>query len=473
MSKYESQGFWYDVTDPEDKIPGTLTITNDGKARLRLLGGFGEADPIITRPSIPLAHGIAEKELVTVAGLRSVGTSVAAPGLITNTYAVETVIHKHHCLTADDLKFDRISCQMTYLRDWSGITGLGLRMSQKQDGSLLEYSQSYKHPSETSGEFSGISFAIGSGLKTDVDRKSQIRSMEEHHQIRFSSADRLTLQEWSNRAIRPFMRLLSLAVSKSVAVTLLNVMLPDPNDPDNPKRYPHRAFFDGMGYASDESSLLFPTEMVFTLAEVADSLSDMLRKFGSFAEDFKPLASLFDAIAPGVNMTDDTRFFSIVRSLESFHRESVGAHSHDSHKAEELGNFLIGCIPNQTTSDLRELFTSRLQQPLETELRKRLNHLLGTFPAIVSALLPQDIKKKRFIEKTIQTRNCFAHGSAESCKRASTGKDLLYLGFVWSAIGEAVLLEQMGVSKDRVIQLFESKDWFRTIQEFRDQTSFG
>jgi hypothetical protein len=417
---------------------------------------------------VPIVHGIVKKQLITLFDAKLIGSGFAAPGYVTTRYRVSTVLFGKH--VREEVRAKAISCQINVLSSWSELSGLSMTMSQNSAGELIEYSQSYSYPDPIAGTFGNLQYSIETGINANLERKSGTYQIHEYHHLRLVSNDDLTLTNWVEHGLVPWQSFLTLATREVARFTRLFILVPEEDETGQTKNRRYEVHMDQLHWTTTESELLEAQEMLFSRKDLNEYLPEVLNAFARFSERSTSIPSLVEAITSGQDSPIESRFFEAARSLEAYHREHIEEPDYDDSELDRHREGVIAGLSSELPQDFSQWVRDAVNRPFEEPLRARLKTLVDDWRTLLEPLLRTSSKRKSFIHKTLETRNCYVHGSARSCEQAATGADLAYIEAILRLIAEAILLREMSVPPSSISDLFRRKEWFRNIERFKAQT---
>lgn len=455
---------------PNESLVGTLSLSSKGGARLELMGSFVPIEVLNEDANIAVVHGVVKRRQITLFDVKLVGNGIAAPGFLTTVYQVGTVVLGIHLPDPNRLATTTLSCRMNHLGSWTGLSGLSMSMSHDSNDELVEYSQAYSYPEAVRGTYDGIGFSIESVAKSNQDRKSLTYQIREGHRIKFSCKTPLSFSEWVDRALEPWQSFLSLATRKLIQFTHVFIHFPETMPSGVTKLRAYEVYSDKISWT--ESAAEFPTirEQLFSLNDIKLQLPEMIQAYLDHRRNSKSIPALAASVLERPGLSPQTQFFEEARSLEAYHREHLSLSDHDEEFINSYQATAKASIPDDLPEDFIRWASDRLSVPYEEPLRKRLKSMMEDWRSLLDPLLGNSALSQKFQQLTLNIRNCYAHGSAESCEGAATDADLAYISSLLGLIAEAYLLREMTLPMDDINEMLMSKEWFGNMTNFRNRT---
>jgi ApeA N-terminal domain 1 len=143
------EGYWWRPSDPETKLPGTLSFSQSD-SRLELLGAFEDIKPgpLGAGDDEDRIVGIAKtREWVTLDGCLHLGQSLNFPGFSVTTYGPH-MVYVGSAYEADEaIRFDELYVRLSDLDLWALASGFGHEMQWDPSGtSVTKLDVSYTPP---------------------------------------------------------------------------------------------------------------------------------------------------------------------------------------------------------------------------------------------------------------------------------------------------------------------------------------
>jgi nitroreductase len=150
----------------------------------------------------------------------------------------------------------------------------------------------------------------------------------------------------------------------------------------------------------------------------------------------------------------ELKFLSLAQAAESLH-----ARSFDSKvlpKADHRAN--VRAVADAAPAELREWARVRLQDANRKSFRDALAELIAALPAVIADALAN---VAAFAERIRVTRNYLTHWTESLEAEAARGAELFALTRLLRAILEALLLLELGFSKDEVEKLLQRNEDYK------------
>jgi hypothetical protein len=489
----EIQGYWWLPFMPDGKIPGTLHFSQ-ADIKLELLGGFArpfeETRPeeseegeqprevVVSLDSFieyqPRISGVAQNgKPITLERCTGRSLQLGFPQFGSSTYGPHFVLVGAEYAPDEEVAFDEIAIRLSDLDVWASTSGFGQQMIFDDSRTNVERLEMTFTPPDD------VEAKLGEGTTLKISFPwtwSGQRPITTESHIVQTATLRLLFDEPANieqslTYVAQLRNFLSLAVSRPIrmlSVKGLHNPLPDA-EPDRftgtrPRPIDVEILYRLVGLPEPAARELHPTEMLFTLADIAPRLGEILSNWFAKQELLGPVLARYFHLIHTSPSSREHEFESLVRVLETHHRRTHGAAAVTPEHRERLGSILSAVAEVH-----REWLEKKLKYSHEPTLPERLMDVLDRCPS-VTARVVGDSKKKRksFIRKVTSTRNYEVHLDPTGQAAAAQGARLLTLIKQLRPLVEMTLLLELGFSCDEVAALFEREgSRYQEIEHFR------
>ena len=198
----------------------------------------------------------------------------------------------------------------------------------------------------------------------------------------------VTLSEIMSRYVRPLQDLLTIAVGRPQEVTTLRVVPSRnvrPGDPPRGDRDWAEVTFPRWSEGTAIAEATFPSQMLFSLSDIAGSLSASLDAWFRLDDEVHQLRSLVTAPAYRSGMFLDQRFLYAVHAIETYHRRRIGGYERTKEDHARLIREIMSTVPEQHRQWLKAALAfsnelSLLQRlcDIRSKVCERTEHVLST-----------------------------------------------------------------------------------------------
>lgn len=450
---WEEAGFWWLPGTPDDQVAGILRFEPHQQITLSLIGSFGGMEALAsTTARHPVIHGIAKGRTFTVLGAIQVGTHLAIPGFVSETY-LSSVVIESALLEEHALVFDEVELELTHLAAWVTRYGFTAEIERGDGGSLKEYRMRYSPPDEYVAPSTAIGeVKITSGFTAPGMVSHQHTSVETPYlRIRL---DRLrSMDEVFKGVVTPLANLLTLAVDQRNEVTRFSVRSPHQEATVSGVRQSLPVHFIPGLPAPAVASTPRPHDMLLHLTDLDTiGFDSAIRQWLTIATDLEHVCELFFGTRQ-VPLPGELRFLNLVRAAEVYHRRNHNATA----EPEAVHKARLKRLKDTAPEEDRKWLAGALQWSNEISLKACMDDLLGFVGPAIRPALP-----KNFVRMVVDTRNYLTHYGAS--KRGVTDPgDLYQLSEVVALLVQLCLLREIGFTAEQCTELLGRNARFRFI----------
>ncbi|NES65635.1 MAG: hypothetical protein F6K24_10415, partial [Okeania sp. SIO2D1] len=219
MENIEYSGYWWLPSDPDEKIAGTLTYTNDEGIKLQLIGSFLNSYTAGKIPTnIPVILGIVHREIITLCNSINSHSRRSSPGFASQEYTSELALIGRHFTNPDELLFNKARVRYSYLYDWADLP----LINREPDLINLDWNKerelrfTYTAPEDieaktTHGKFSVIYGCSEAGKCGSIDLKQFVSLMIQPN-------EELSLKDFRSKFIHPLNNFLTFATDRTNSI---------------------------------------------------------------------------------------------------------------------------------------------------------------------------------------------------------------------------------------------------------------
>ncbi len=304
MKEILAKGEWWLPETPDEKISGDLTFSQKTGGHLELRGMFAAIADF--GPPIPLIIGAdIEGKVYTLRSSIMIGVTHSM--ISTTAFKPQTIFEGIQAETDNDLAFDAMIADLTYLFDWAGTLGTTYETPSSEISRLT-----YTQPEDIDIEISSasVSIAFSAGFKHRWDESSIKESVTFH--------------------VRPQERLGYDAFIKEFAFYLLNFInfTSGLKNSFESLRFnvlgDHRkivnCYYQQIGLDKVKKDLAGST-MLLNLESTGDRITSILAKWFEFAQSRPAILAYFFRDRAHGSITLEVRLLTLAQALEKYHRD--------------------------------------------------------------------------------------------------------------------------------------------------------
>lgn len=465
MNNFELNGIWWVPQKPEVKIAGTLRYESTEGAVLDLIGTFKNLADLSNVSTPDIVLGFAGGKAVTlykcVESRTNMSMSVGAPVMTLTSYFVSIVFLGYHFHKEEDLAFESISVNYSYLEDWTRITGIKFTLSTDKDQHLIKYDASYSFPDKIVIKPGDFDLTITYSFKDGGDRLKNIEFLQTTY-LEITPRSPMNFNDYHSEFLYHLQNFLSLGVGR--AVYPLEIKGKNSNckiELENGKTVLNDiGVFYRLGKMPDFSKKLHPLDMFFCYSDIASGFEGCLKKWFSKSELLAPVYDLYFATLYNPAMYLQHEFLSLAQSIESYHRRIFGGEYVSKNEYKPILEALKASIPAEIDSGFRESLKYRMQYLHEYSLKKRLEAIVNSCGNILATIIPD---KAEFVEDVYNTRNFLTHYDKSLEGKSKRGDELYKRTKQLKFLIEVCLLREMGVPDDDISKLVSRNQRYQHI----------
>lgn len=455
MTNFELNGIWWLPQKPEVKIAGTLRYEPIEGPALDLIGTFKNLADLGNVSTLDVILGFADGKAITlykcVESRTNMSMTVGAPVMSLTSYYVSVVFLGHHFKKEEDLLFENIAINYSYLEEWTRITGIKFTLSFDQNKHLNKYDISYIPPEKVSVKPGDFDLTITYSFKDGGDRLKKIEFLQTTY-LQITPRSPINFNEYHSQFLYHLQNFLSLGVGR--AVYPLEIKGKNSNCKmeleDGKTVFNDIGIFYRLGKMPDFSKKLHPLDMFFCYADIASGFEGCLRNWFSKSELLTPVYDLYFATLYNPDMYLQHEFLSLTQSIESYHRRIFDGEYVSKGEYKPILEALKAAIPAEVDSGFRESLKYRMQYLHEYSLRKRLESIVDSCGNILNAIIPD---KGTFIEDVYNTRNFLTHYDKDLEDKVKKGDKLYKRTKQLKFLIEICLLKELGLSEENISKL--------------------
>ena len=169
MQAIEYSGMWWLPANPQNRVAGTLTFSNEEGIALELIGALEDFGNFGMREPYALILGLSgDGKKVTLSNCAFTGVKVGMPGFARESYKPSFCLVGAHFNEPDEVRFGRCEVSFSYLPDWVRTSGFTVKKYLGEHKVEVTYSLPPELEAETSKGIISLSFTCntsGDGIE--------------------------------------------------------------------------------------------------------------------------------------------------------------------------------------------------------------------------------------------------------------------------------------------------------------------
>jgi hypothetical protein len=450
MQSIEYSGLWWLPGNPDNRVAGSLSFTDEDGITLQLIGSFGEIDSFQSTKAHPLVLGLSTGgKKITLTDCVATSKKISMPGFFIEGYRASFCFVGGHFQEANELRFRRLVVRYSHLPDWVRMSGFSGNLEEHKVEIVYELPQEVK--AETSKGTISLSFS-GQTTGDGIERMN----IEQSVWLEVEIVEELELQTLFRQYISALQNFLTLATTKPNSIIELQVFSPlvyIERQNDERIETPIQVLFR-QKYSKDlPHKLLIPDDMLFALEDVFDDFEVVMENWLNIAQELDSVCNRFFGVQYTPRMYMQNEFLNIVQAVESYHRRRMKNEVQPRTEYKRRIETILSRVDTQDSDWLKEV----LAHSNEPRLEERLNELLEKVHAVVSPIIDDTAI---FAKKVKDTRNYLTHFDKRLERKAARGAELYWLTRKLSYVLQACLLLEIGLSLDKCANLVHRNQSF-------------
>jgi ApeA N-terminal domain 1 len=443
----ELQGVWWLPGSPEHVVSGTLTLAENERPTLLVVGPIDAKFDLATglgtllgrTQDLPFVFGrAADGKKITLSNVR---LGIRQLHLDDPRSAIFELVGWSAFVGAhadpDKAVFKQADVVLERLADWLDERAMDLEVTpSRQDARRISIIGEL--PGTTRVAVEGGEFLARTNLASSGDfRRTATLTMKPSLRITLNEA--ITTDAWFKTWLVPTQRLVALATSLPIEIERLELTSPDDHQCE--------FWWPRALRAGTPDRLLMPDEVLFTLPDLnKGDLAEHLRCWLSATTRFEPVLNMFFATRYAERMFEEDRFQNLIQAVEAYHRRVSGARPNQV-EHEKRAKALLATVP----AEHREWLSEVLETTKEFRLSDRIEALLNDHAWMVDDVIPHNLH--RWAVRAAMARNFRAHHDPDASPIGTNVDDLVGFNQRLATLLEACFLHELGLPEDRVREM--------------------
>lgn len=436
MDNLEYKGHWWLPENPDRKVAGILTFSQQNNGKLELIGSFQDVfDKDFnddSKYSVILGQ-TTDGKLITLKDCLQTNYSFSMELTQETTFLVHFIYSDIHITDEDDFKFNKTQAKFTYLYDWVGVSGITRNFETAK-----KFQFTYTIPEDISiaTEDGKIEITFGVNIKSHYD----FANLNEQTSIFIECNQGKDLYEISQNYLFPLQSLISLGTTKPNFVEELYVF-----HVDFPKE-PIKVYYSQHFYKPKVKDYLYSPDMLFTLGDIYEDLEVIINKWIALTKEIDSVLHLLNRVRIASDMFLELKFLSIAQAIETYHRTRRVNNYLPKDEHQKRVDQILRYLPKKYKELVRQKISNN-----EKSLLLRLEELSNEKAEIMNPIA-HDLEK--FTKKVRDSRNYYTHYGKSKKKNSAHGGDLYWLTEKLIMLLQACLLDEIDLPLEQQIQLF-------------------
>lgn len=444
----EKIGYFWLPGDPEQRLPGTLRVSDKGKVTLEVIGTFGsDTFASFFGPSSlgRIVGEIQDDDLITLEGCRYISRKTSLGYLsrcmITADYLYTGVLFED----GEAVAFTKLDVALTGFDEWLGISGLHSDHQHDKRTVIMRYEMPqeilYQLPNAIT-----LAFTFSYSLSHPEYAEGVIKQKA---LLSIRCNEPRPINELLS-SLHKIVRFLSFAMDCDSSVEAIECYSPDiTRELSNGESYEHRVSLYCQGFCSSDpaKSIEWP-DMLFRFSDVRDRLPQLITNWHTRYDNAEPGINLYFASKYGGHRYLEGKFLSLSQGVESLHRRNSSDTQMNEAEFEDIKTLLLSICPTSK----KEWLSAKLEYANELSLRKRIKDMIEPFKDFFGT----SGQRKLLVNSVVDTRNYLTHFDQRLANKVARGERLWQLCMKLEALLQLYLLRLIGLDDESIIQITRS-----------------
>jgi len=434
--------FWL-PSNKDQKIPGTLKISESGDTELELMGLFGESRSLFPNAiRIGRINGKIESEGPVTLDNCHYTTRVRSSTISRSIIYVNRVFLGAHFGDNEPIMISGLRFSVEGLDEWLAISGIKTK-HWKNRSTSIKFDPLKSIKLKLSNEIN-LSFTFEWTISQESFFQSKI---EQKASIKLESKSLVELNDLTKLAfvLNTFLCFaLNEIVTISGPVIITSSKIKHKLSGSKELEVPIKVIYPSLPY-SNRNPVVNWHSMLFGYPNVSDILADILQKWLVSYETSGPAYNLYIYSKSGIHRFADSNFLSLAQGIETFHRRN----STETDKPDAEFKALLSKILASCDKSTQEWLKGKLEHANQISFRTRLKRLMEPFKTYFGT----DKDRKKLIDDILNTRNYLTHYDPRLEEKACSGDRLIEINDRLEGLFQLFFLSVIGFPNDKIHQI--------------------
>ena len=447
--KFEKSGYFWLPIKQEEKLPGTLRISESGEAELEILGVFEDQGKIFNEEAkIERINGVVEDgKLVTLDNCFYKKRNISFGDISKSIVYVNFVFIGVQYKDEEKARFSSLKFSVEGLDEWLSVSGIKTEYDWESKSASINFRPPEEIPIRLT-ENIDLLFTFGWTLPS-FGNITEARITQKAY-IKLVSKKLVPLQDFISLAFK-LNNFLCFAVDKIVtidSVVAYSYELKQKLKDDKEYEIPIEIYYPTLPFSETIPKIQLHI-MLFRYGDVADNIQKILVRWLDAYKRIEPAFNLYFGSKSGVHKYINGKFLSLAQGIETFHRRT----SDETYMSDAEFNNIIETLVASCPEGKRRWLDDRLIYSNELSLRKRLKQISDPF----GSLLGSSRERKTLINRIVATRNYLTHYDKNLKKKACSGLHLWNVCLKMEYLFQLLFLREVGFSEHHIMTIAKRK----------------
>ena len=440
--EYKKSGYFWLPDNEDNKIPGTLTISDGGEIELEVVGLFDESIKALNgKDDLSRIIGSVEKDgLITLENCFYKNKNISFGAISKSLVVVNQVLSGVAYEKDEVVTFNTVSFSIEGLNEWLGISGISVLYGDNYRTATISYT-----PQDE------IVYNLNNGFKLHIFFGYSLPGIGFTHEAKITQQAYLKLSSDEAKEFPEFMAtihqltsLLCFAIDETVSISDVSATSKDiliELSEGKKKPVPIKIYYPSLPF-SENIPKIYNHKMLFQFLHIRQNAELIINNWLETYSIIRPALGLYFSAVSGMHKYLDGKFLALAQGLETYHRRTSSETLMDIDKFRKLVARLICLAPKEH----RKWLKGRLIHGNEINLGQRIKKIIEPY----KSYLGNSKERSKIIRGIVNTRNYLTHYSEELEKEAADNKDLWILCQKMEAIFQLHLLQQLGFTDSEI-----------------------
>ena len=447
-NEYIKTGYFWLPSNPENKIPGVLTIKNGGDIELEIIGLFRDDIDSLNRDddlSRIIGH-IEDDGLVTLDDCFYTTKNISFGGISKSKVCANKVFSGVAYDEKEEITFNSLSFSVDCFDDWVRISGIIVDNDWDNRTASISYS-----PPEN------IQIPLNNGMVLEICFSYTLPGFPNITEAKITQRAYLKIKSPSliplNKFIEVVYKLVNLmCFAIDDIVTLKNVVASSSEiqrEYSNGTKHlvPIKIYYPSLPFSKKIAKKTWH-QMLFNFHTIKTNIQDVINNWLDAYEVIDPALNLYFSVKTGAQKYVDGKFLALAQGLETYHRRTSNDTIMPPSQFDDLVSTLVdGCPKNHI-----DWLQGRLRHGNEINLGQRIKKTIEPF----KDFLGNSNERRKLIRQIVDTRNYLTHYSEDLKDSALTGSELWILCQKMEVIFQLHFLRVIGFNANEIKDVIEN-----------------
>ena len=436
--EFKKSGYFWLPSEPDKKLPGTLSISDGGIIELEVVHRVGERSAALDDDAKRIVGQIEEEGLVTLDNCFC--QSIEGSGDISKSLIRVNRVFTGVGYDEDEIpRFNSLIFSVEGIDEWVGISGINVDYQLEEHTSTISYQPPENIPLHLGD---GMQLSIAFGWTTPGFPIIKEARITQKAYLELVSQEARELDDFIS-VVRKITHFLCFTIDQTVSLDSMSATSDDLRrdiGEGKTRPIPINIYYPSWPYSKDEPET--NRGKLFEFKEIQDDAERIINNWIEAYEKITPAFNLYFLAKMGMQTYLEERFMALAQGLEAYHRRTSEEKRMDETEFEKLVEHLVDQCPKEK----REWLSDKLNYGNEVSLSKRLRDIIKPFKDVIG----NRTKRESLINKIVKTRNYLTHYDQSLELEAAQGDALWTLCLKMELLFQLHFLRLIGFNREEI-----------------------